>query len=110
MGVDKIKVEAALDDGGYVWAKTLFAASVPEEVTAILTKASSEMHPAQFKFVKRIYDNYYGKHPDGRAFPMNKWAELPGMEQILRGSYWHGEIDLNNNELLAKFIDYVRQE
>jgi hypothetical protein len=110
MDVDKIKVEAALDDGGYVWARALFAATEPAEVTAILTKASGELPPSRFKFVKRIYNNYYDKHPGGRAFPMNKWAELPGMEQILRGCHWHGEIDLNNNELLANFINYVGQE
>jgi hypothetical protein len=107
LGVDKIKVKAALQDGGYVWARAFFTATEPAEVKAILDKAEKRMTPAQFKFVKRVYDNYYDKYPDGKAFPMVKWSDLAGMDVILKESPWHGEIDLNNSDLLAKFKHYV---
>ncbi|WP_158288401.1 GNAT family N-acetyltransferase [Mucilaginibacter psychrotolerans] len=107
LGVDKIVLEAALADGSYVWAKAFFTATVPTEVKMILDEAEKCLSPAQFKFVKRVYDNYYSKYPNGKAFPMVKWSRLEGMETILRKSRWHGEIDLNNSELLAKFKYYV---
>lgn len=107
LGVDKIVLEAALADGGYVWAKAFFNATIPTEVKTILDEAEKSLSPAQFKFVKRVYDNYYYKYPNGKAFPMVKWSRLEGMETILRKSRWHGEIDLNNSELLAKFKYYV---
>lgn len=107
LGVDKIVLEAALDDGGYVWAKAFFTATDPAEVKAILDEAEKSLTAGQFKFVKRVYDNYYSHSPNGKAFPMVKWSRLGGMETILRKSRWHGEIDLNNSELLAKFKYYV---
>lgn len=106
-GVDKIKLYAALDDGGLVWAKAFFTALIKEEVTKILDEARKRIKPAKFKFVKRIYDNYYNHEPNGKAFPIVKWTKIEGMDAILRGSSWHGEIDLNNSELLAKFRYYV---
>lgn len=107
MHVDKIKVRAALENGGYVWAKAFFAATESIEVKKILDRAKRELKPGLFKAVKRIYDNYYLKNPNGRDFPMVKWSELPGMDVILSKSNWHGEIDLNNLELLTKFKNYV---
>lgn len=106
-GVDKITLDAALNDGGLVWAKAFFTAPIKTEVKKILDDAEKRIQPAQFKFVKRINDNYYEQEPDGKAFPMVKWSKLDGMEVILRGSEWKGEIDLKNSELLAKFIHYV---
>ncbi|MEO7214474.1 hypothetical protein [Mucilaginibacter sp.] len=106
-GVDKIKLRAELENGGYVWAKTEFTATDQTEVKTILDNAEKTISSQQFKFVKRVYDNYYDKNPNGRNFPMIKWSELPEMEEILNGSKWQGEIDLNNKELLAKFKHYV---
>lgn len=107
IGVAKIKLEAALSNGGLVWAKAFFTASEPEEVKAILIKAEKELPPEQFKFVKRVYDNYYDQNPGGKSFPMVKWSQLSGMDQILTGSIWRGELDLNNSDILTKFKNYV---
>jgi hypothetical protein len=107
MGIDKIKVYAALENGGYVWAKAFFAATDQAEVKVILDKATSALKAEEFWPVKRIYDNYYSKNPGGKNFPMVKWSDLPGMEAVLSKSHWHGEIDLNNTELLTKFKNYV---
>jgi hypothetical protein len=107
VGVDVIKVHAALADGGYVWAKAHFTAVDPTEMGVILVEAKHKLGDEQFRTVKAVFDNYYAMHPDGKAFPINKWSNLPGMETILRNSHWHGEIDLNNKELLAKFKNYV---
>ncbi len=107
LGVDKIKLEAALENGGLVWAKAFFTATEPVEVKSILDKAEQLLSPLQFKYVKRVYDNYYEQYPDGKAFPMVKWSELDGMDAVLTGSRWHGEIDLNNSSILTKFRNYV---
>jgi hypothetical protein len=107
MGVRKIRVHAALEDGGYVWARNFFTADSKEEVTKILNSAESALMPGQFKAVKRIYENYYTKNADGESFPIQKWAELPFMKPVLRGSDWHGSIDLKNKEQFSKFVMYV---
>jgi len=72
LGVDKIKLEAALENGGLVWAKAFFTATEQAEVKSILDKAGQLLSPVQFKYVKRVYDNYYEQYPGGRAFPMVK--------------------------------------
>ncbi|WP_345213692.1 hypothetical protein [Mucilaginibacter gynuensis] len=107
MGVSKIKLEAALSNGGLVWAKAFFVATEPEDVKIILVKAENELSAEQFKFVKRVYDNYYNQNPGGKAFPMSKWSQLAGMDQILQGSRWYGELDLSNSDILTKFKNYV---
>jgi|GEM_PF-956183 len=111
MGVDIIKVHASLADGGYVWAKAHFTATNKSEVSLILAKAKLSLTDIQFQDVKAVYNNYYSQNPDGKAFPINKWSNMDGMDKILRQSDWHGEVDLNNQELLTKFKNYVtRQE
>lgn len=107
MGVKRIYVHAALQDGGYVWARNFFTATDKTEVTAILDNAERNLPVPQFRAVKRIYDNYYSKDPSGTAFPIVKWAELPFMKDILRGSDWHGILDLTNAEQFSNFIKYI---
>jgi len=107
IGVDIIKVHAALADGGFVWARAHFVAVRKREVSLILASAKLGLPREEFKKVKEVYDNYYNADPNGIAFPINKWSLIPGMKGILQNSDWHGEIDLNNQELLFKFTNYV---
>jgi GNAT superfamily N-acetyltransferase len=109
MGVKKILVHAALKDGGYVWARNFFTATNQNEIRLILNDARKKLTLLQFKAVKRIYTNYYTKNPKGGAFPIVKWAELPFMKDILRGSSWHGLIDFDNQEQFSNFTSYVFQ-
>jgi hypothetical protein len=110
IGVDVIKVHAALEDGGFVWAKAHFTGVKKSEMSLILATAKISLQPDEFKKVKDVFDNYYTGEPNGKAFPINKWSNMPEMEKILRGSSWHGEINLNNQELLANFSDYVTEQ
>lgn len=107
MDVRKILVHAALNDGGYVWARNYFAAINPDEIKHILDEAENKLSTVQFRAIARIYTNYYQKNPGGMAFPIVKWAELPFMKDILRGSSWHGMIDLQDQEQFTNFIMYV---
>jgi len=107
VGVDLIKVHAALEDGGYVWAKAHFTGAKKSEMGLILASAKLMLKTEEFKKVKEVFDNYYNQEPNGKAFPINKWANMPEMETILRNSNWHGEINLNNQELLDNFRNYV---
>jgi|SRR5579859_3015304 len=104
MGVKKILVFAALEDGGYVWATQYFMAVDPMEVGKILSRAQVELPQDQFILAKRVFDNYYTKNIGGQAFPMYKWAELPFMELILRKSTWHGAVDLTNPVEFSNFV------
>lgn len=110
MGAKRICVHASLQDGGYVWARNFFTATEKAEVMAILKHAETKLAVQQFTAVKRIYDNYYDKEPSGNAFPIVKWAALPFMKEILRGSDWHGVLDLTNAEQFGNFISYLNED
>lgn len=98
LGVKKIKVHAALDGGGYAWARYGFGVTNKKEVDKILEQAKQLLQPDQFKQVLKIYDHYYVQHPNGETFPVIDWSEMSFMKSILRGSEWNGTLDLNNQE------------
>lgn len=102
-----IRVHASLTDGGFIWAKQHFTADLQEEMRIILDDAQSKLKPGEFEVAKRIYDNYYTKNIDGQSFPIVRWSGLPFMIPILRGSDWHGTIDLKNPLQLSNFMIYV---
>lgn len=107
MGVTKVRLEAALSNGGLVWAKAFFSATDIQDVKTILEKARKGLQPDQFKSVERVFENYYKRFPKGKSFPMVKWSDLPGMDEILKGSYWKGELDLSNSDIFINFKNYV---
>jgi hypothetical protein len=104
IGARKILVHAALQDGGLVWAKQYFMATDKKEVDVILQTAGMQLPAAQYLISKAIYDDYYSKDPTGQAFPIYRWAELPFMQNILRGQNWHGAVDLTNPEEFSNFV------
>jgi hypothetical protein len=107
MGVTKIMVHAALEDGGYEWTKAGFRASRPGEMKKILNLAEQTLKPSQYSLVKRLYDDYYETNSNGKAFPIIEWSGLPFMKEILKKKDWHGEIDLTNPVDLFNFSEYV---
>jgi hypothetical protein len=107
MGAKKINVHAGLSGGGHVWARHGFVAIDPGEVKAILDDAQRHLKTAEFAPVKHIFDKYYKDYPGGKAFPMILWAKIDFMKDILRGSDWHGEVDLKNKEQFTNFMEYV---
>ncbi len=107
MGAKKINVHAGLSGGGHVWARHGFVAIDPAEVKAILDDAQKHLKTAELTPVKHIFEKYYKDYPGGKAFPMILWAKIDFMKDILRGSDWHGEIDLRNKEQFTNFIEYV---
>lgn len=107
MGVQKIKVHAALDGGGYAWARYGFTIADKNEVDTILSRAEAMLDPNKYRLVLLIYNDSYSKFPNGEAFPIIDWADMPFMPDVLRGSDWNGIIDLNNQEQFHKFIYYA---
>jgi len=108
MGVQQIHLLTGLKDGGAVWAKMGFNALYRHEMEDIL-HAAEETFPgtAQLQLVKGIFDAYYKKEPNGRSFPIRRWADLEEMDQILKQYGWHGWIDLTNREELRNFKENV---
>jgi len=107
MDVKRIKVHAGLEDGGYVWAKAGFKATNYEEVNLILEVAKDKLKGDDLSDVVDIHTHYYQEEPKGNKFPMEQWARLDCMKDILRGSDWHGQIDLTNPNEKANFKNYV---
>ena len=106
MGVRKIKVHATLRDGGYAWARAGFRAVRKTEVDRILGKARQQLSGEELETVEGIYNDHYNNFY-GQPFPIEYWARLDYMENLLRGSSWHGEIDLTNSFEFDNFNDYV---
>ena len=107
MGAKKINIHAGLSGGGHVWARHGFVAVDPVEVKVILDDAQKRLKTAEFAPVKHIFDKYYTDNPGGKAFPIILWAKIDFMKDILRGSDWHGEVDLKNKEQFTNFMEYV---
>jgi hypothetical protein len=106
-GVRKILVYAGLGGGGYTWAQYGFVAIDKTEVEVILRDARNRLLANEIPPVERIFSKYYQDHAQGTDFPMIAWSRLSGMKAILRGSDWHGELDLHNPEQFRNFSDYV---
>jgi hypothetical protein len=107
MNAEKILVHAGLSGGGYTWARYGFAALHQFEVEAILKTAKKKLSRSNFAAVETIYNTYYKKFPAGEAFPIDLWAAMDFMKDLLRGSDWHGVLHLKNSEQLRNFSDYV---
>jgi len=108
MGVKKIETFAALEDGGFVWAKAGFRAIHKPEVDTVLEKFFDQLEGSRFNQVKRIYDTHYeNDETKDKPFAMQDWADLKYTEHILKQSHWHGEIDLTDTEEFDNFKDYV---
>jgi hypothetical protein len=107
MDAKRILLHAGLSGGGYTWARCGFVAIDKSEVGAILHTAKSALNKTDFVAVKKVYDIYYSKNPNGKAFPMDLWAAFYYMKPILMGSDWHGELNLKNQEQFRIFKNYV---
>ena len=110
IGLKKIYVYAGLEGGGHVWARHGFVAIFKDEVEFILEEARTFLIPSEFKAVEHIFTTYYTRNPNGRSFPIVLWAMLDSMKPILRGSHWHGELNLDDSGQLRNFISYVFRE
>lgn len=110
MGVKEIRVHAGLKDGGAVWAKVGFKASEKHEMENILQSARTILAGTEeLQAVEAIFNNYYQTEPDGKAFPIEDWANIDEMLPVLKlyTNNWHGRIDLTNQEELLNFKQYV---
>jgi len=114
MEVKRINLYAALSDGGAAWAKFGFKATKRSEMERILLIAEQSLgeKSKKLKVVRDTFNNYYEKEPDGKAFPIQNWVAIPGMETILKkaDSHWHGCMDLTNSKDLLNFKHYVGQK
>ena len=72
----------------------------------ILNEAHNRLSPVEYHLIELLFDDHYTNFPDA-PFNIEDWARLSFMEAILRGSDWHGEIDLTNPQELNNFKMYV---
>ena len=112
MNVKEIHVHAGLKDGGVVWAKVGFKALYRFEMNRILNSAQQLLTTEQYVTAKVLYDLYYNTEPNGISFPIEDWAYLDFMENILKldTNNWHGWIDLTNLQELLNFKNYVDRQ
>lgn len=105
-GVQAITLHAALDAGGYAWAKAGFAATDQAEVLAILAKAPAQVPSNVVQALQQVVQDHYTAYPN-KPFPMERLAQTQYGKTLLSGSSWHGILDLNNAEQMAIFEAYL---
>jgi len=110
MNAKEVRVWAGLEDGGAVWAKVGFKALYREEMQNILDEAGVLMAGTDaLALAQAHFDAYYNAEPDGNAFPIEDWVNIPDIEPVLKQqtTNWHGWIDLTNADDLRNFKKYV---
>lgn len=108
MEVRTIETYAALDAGGYVWAKAGFSATDQEELDDVLARAR-RLHlqsDAVIDALQRQVDRHFFQSPN-QPFPIWQWGSVPAHKQLLIGSLWHGELNLYNQQQVARFEEYL---
>lgn len=108
LNVQTIRVHAALDAGGYVWARVGFSATRVDEVNAILRSArhAGKVPEAALVLFQKQVDTHYATTPN-EAFPIWQWARTPHGKNLLLGQDWHGQLDLKNEQQVAIFEEYL---
>ncbi|MDB0602351.1 hypothetical protein PL373_14615 [Tenacibaculum maritimum] len=101
--IKKIEVHANINVGGYAWARYGFS-SVDKRYLDLVVKRFEGT--SIFNKVKRIVSNHY-KNGNSTPFPMYKIVEVKGSKEILLGSDWFGEINLNNKDEKERFLNYL---
>jgi len=90
--VQKIKVHANIDVGGYAWAKYGFSQTMEEAQDFI----SSRFKGLQKTKALDIFTTYKRSNSGKTHFPMNLLAEHPDLKKSLLGSDWYGELLLKD--------------
>jgi len=106
MQVQHIQVHAALEDGGYVWARAGFKATRRKDVDKIIALAKLTLTPERLSVIQAYYDDHYNNFPD-QPFPLENWARLSYMKPVLKKCSWYGQIDLTNESEMINFKNYV---
>lgn len=108
IGVQRIEVHAALDRGGYTWARYGFMANDKQQALAAITPPRYASPPDGLKEkAQALIEDFYKTHADTEPFPTRIIAELKGADQLMSGSNWYGHIDLTNDEQRQYFEHYI---
>jgi len=108
LNVQTIRVHAALDAGGYVWARVGFSATQPAELRTIIQNARKlgKVPPAAIDLYEKQLNAHYASTPK-EPFPIWKWAGTEHGKKLLLGQDWHGQLDLKNEQQMAIFEEYL---
>lgn len=111
-GIQKIKVTANIDVGGYAWARYGFSATEHYDLLQTLRGKKHLVTNRQYKYAVKMVNNHFIANPD-KPFPMYKIANLGKTngtdygKKLLLGTYWPGVLDLSNKKFRKIFEDYL---
>lgn len=106
-GIDGIEIYANKTEGGYVWGKFGFMAKRGPKVLDELRKNKNKLTSEQWKIAGDIVDKYYETHDESEPFPMNRLAELPFGELLLKGAGWDGVLNLKAKSQISHIEQYL---
>lgn len=102
MGIEKVKMLANLDVGGYAWAKYGFSAS-KKDVESMIARNFNEVNDPK---ARKIVNDYYKTHDTKENFPMNLLSQF---KDELLGTQWSGQLNLKDRKQMKVFEDYLSE-
>ncbi|RWX00928.1 phage head morphogenesis protein [Flavobacterium cerinum] len=111
-GIEKVKVHANIDVGGYAWAKYGFAASDSYYVDRVAKKADymaeeGMISKTEHEHFTGVYKSFFKDNKEKEGFPMYDIARTGYGKKLLLGTDWYGEVDLKNNLQKDMFESYL---
>jgi len=112
----KILTKAGLDVGGYVWASAGFAATREGDVKKIIKDAYDNLHTfksASRSLIEELEEDaneHYDSLDAHNPYPIYQWLTFDSreaLEEVLKGSKWRGELNLEDSVQTFIFEKYV---
>lgn len=104
-----IKVHANINVGGYTWGRYGFSTSKSEaeDFLQIWRGIKNPAFAERIRKAEMAFSRHFTTNPNSALFPMDKWAEIPGVKELLLGTDWYGSIDLTSAARRKVFEDYL---
>lgn len=113
MGLDAVTLHANIDVGGYAWAKYGFTPATTEwkslvpEIGERLFEAQPHLHPDTYKAANQLLASENPKTLWDIADLTEKVDGQPLGKYLLKGTDWHGKLDLRDPTSMERFNSYV---
>lgn len=102
IGIQKIKVQANINVGGYAWARYGFAHQNRSDALNIFFRAKSLLTENEFSDFLTVFKKY-----ENDTKLMWELASRKFGKKVFLGSNWYGYIDFRKPEMVKLFEDYL---
>jgi hypothetical protein len=106
-GLEKIKVHANIDVGGYTWAKYGFSPNNSDDMRFIINKANRLFEEGTLTDKQYAHFNLVKENANDGIIDLNKIANADYGKSLLLKTDWSGEINLNDKKRVEIYENYL---